>query len=65
MNDEFVVIIAPANKELAEEAFQNWLREQGFRAEDIPGDDLRIDVGRDAKGGTFYRYLIHPRWVKR
>ena len=62
--DDFVVIVPASKKDPAHEAFRAWLDDQGLRREDIPDDDLLIDVGRDTDGGTFYRFLVHRRWVE-
>lgn len=65
MDDDFIVIIETSKRGPAEEAFNDWLAEQRLRKEDIPDDDIRIDIGRDGDGGTFFRYLVRERWIER
>lgn len=61
---EWVQVVPPTLLDQGQAAFANWLADHGIGAEQIPPDDIRVDVIR-VHGGSRMRYLIRRETLDR
>jgi hypothetical protein len=60
---EWIEVVQPTDLDQGQNAFVAWLEEHGIVQEQIPPDDIRVDVIR-VKEGSRMRYLVRQETLK-